>query len=124
MKLINIQDIDKYPENYDFLQEEERCKILNYMNETQERANRYYNRYLENPDNKKALLLYQHTLTNLSGSKNAYATLGIMVENWSLGGAWILATKEDAENYNEQEENNVNNHIEELPALIYYGDIL
>lgn len=41
----------------------------------------YYDKYFTNAE-QKSLKLYQHTLTSLTGSKNAYATMGIMVEKW------------------------------------------
>lgn len=31
-KVINVQDIDKYPDNYDFLESEQKMKIIGYMN--------------------------------------------------------------------------------------------
>ena len=47
-------------------------------------ANRYYTTYKENIEEYQELgtyiKQYNHTITSLTGSKNAYATLGIMVE--------------------------------------------
>lgn len=122
MKPINIQDISKYPDNYDNLQEEDKIKILSYMNGMQALAERYCIKYFKDSDNNKNLQLYQHTLTGLTGAKNAYATLGIMVEKWGINGEWILATKIEAENYNNTEEAS-EIIIEKINELINYGDI-
>lgn len=121
MKPINVQDISKYPINYNNIQEEDKVKILSYMNGMQALCERYYTKYFEDSDN-KSLRLYQHTLTGLTGAKNAYATLGIMVEKWGSNGEWILATKIDAEDYNNTEEE-TSEIIEEINELISYGDI-
>ena len=121
MKPINIQSIDKYPTNYNFLSEEEQNKILSYMNGMQDLANQYYQKYFKDSDD-KSLKLYQHTLTGLTGAKNAFATLGIMVEKWGINDEWILATKIDAENYNDTEEQ-THEVIKEINELISYGDI-
>lgn len=54
------------------------------MNGMQALANRYYRTYMDNIeehiDTGKYIRQYNHTITSLTGSKNAYATLGIMVE--------------------------------------------
>lgn len=121
MKPINIQDISKYPDDYDNLQEEDKIKILSYMNGMQDLCNFYYKKYFENSE-EKSLKLYQHTLTSLTGSKNAYTTLGIMVEKWGPNEKWILATRTDAENYNNTEKE-TSEIIEEINKLIDYGDI-
>jgi hypothetical protein len=51
------------------------------MNGMNDLAQRYYIKYMDDiTANQKYLRLYQHTLTGLTGAKNAYATLGIMTE--------------------------------------------
>ena len=123
MKVINIQDISKYPTNYSYLTEEQQFKILSYMNGMNELANSYYKKYFEDADTKN-LQLYQHTLTGLTGAKNAYATLGIMVEKWgTTNNEWILATKRDATDYNETEDQ-ITEVINGIDNLLSYGDIL
>ena len=123
MKPINIQDIEKYPENYLNINEEDKVKILYYMRGMQDLANHYYEKYFKEAEDKD-LRLYQHTLTGLTGAKNAYATLGIMVEKWGENGEWILATKQDAENYVNGEDDSAQEIIEQINELIDYGDIL
>ena len=123
MKPINIQDIDKYPDSYCSLISLEREKVLNYMNGMQNLADRYYLKYFKNEEDNKSLKLYQHTLTGLTGAKNAYATLGIMVENWGENGKWILATRQDAENYINKQEAPVEEVIEEMNKLLDYTDV-
>ena len=123
MKPINIQDIEKYPENYLNINENNKVKILYYMRGMQDLANHYYEKYFKEAEDKD-LRLYQHTLTGLTGAKNAYATLGIMVEKWGKNGEWILATKQDAENYVNEEDDSAQEIIEQINELIDYGDIL
>ena len=102
-KVINIQELDQYPEDYDWLRDEYQDAILGYMNGMQALANRYYRTYVDNIEEHvntgKYIRQYNHTLTSLTGSKNAYATLGIMVEyDWpGYAGMWVLATREMAE---------------------------
>ena len=122
MKLINIQTIDKYPDNYIWLSEEQKNKILSYMQGVQRLCDYYYDKYFTNAE-QKSLKLYQHTLTSLTGSKNAYATMGIMVEKWGQNNTWILATKEDAQRYDEENDNTTEQVIEQINELIDYGDI-
>ena len=123
MKPINIQDLEKYPKDYSNLNEENKLIIINYMRGMQDLANHYYKKYFEDAEDKD-LRLYQHTLTGLTGAKNAYATLGIMVEKWGEHNEWILATKTDAENYINKEDDLSNEVIEQINRLIDYGDIL
>lgn len=122
MKPINTQDTNKYPDNYDNLISLEKEKILNYMNGMQSLADRYYQKYFKDSYYKN-LKMYQHTLTGLTGAKNAYATLGIMVENWGENGEWILATKQDAENYINKQDNPIEEIIEEINKLLDYTDV-
>lgn len=116
MAPINIQSIDDYPDNYDWLSIENQNKIINYMNGMQELANRYYKIYRDNIEKYQDLgtyiKQYNHTVTSLTGSKNAYATLGIMVEyDWpEHRRKWILATKTDAilaKDYQEEEKEDI-----------------
>ena len=123
MKPVNIQDIEKYPISYsDFITFESE-KVLNYMNGMQSLADRYYLKYFKDEEDNKNLRLYQHTLTGLTGAKNAYATLGIMVENWGENGEWILATRQDAENYINEQDTPVEEVIEEINKLLDYTDV-
>ena len=125
MKPINIQDLEKYPEDYSNLDEEDKLIIINYMRGMQDLANHYYEKYFKEAEDKD-LRLYQHTLTGLTGAKNAYATLGIMVEKWGKNNEWILATKQDAIDYinQEEEDDSAQEIIEQINRLIDYGDIL
>lgn len=128
MNPINIQSIDNYPENYNWLSIEIQEKILGYLNGMQELANRYYKKYQENIEEYEELgtyiKQYNHTITSLTGSKNAYATLNIMVEyDWpNYRGKWILATKNDAiyaeEHINDTDEEDINQNI-----LLDYTDV-
>mgnify|MGYP003296888677 CR=1 FL=1 len=122
MKTINIQDIDKYPDDYNWLSSEEQIKILGYMRGMQDLCERYYRKYFEETE-EKDLRLYQHTLTGLTGAKNAYATLGIMVEKWGNNGEWILATKIDAETYNNEDDSSAEEVIEQINSLLDYTDV-
>jgi len=123
-RVINTQDIEKYPDNYSWLEQEQQTKILGYMNGMQALAQRYFDRYSENvEENKRYLNLYQHTLTGLTGAKNAYVTLGIMVE-FDFPRAkneWILATKEDAQAYIDYQGDEIAQ--DSITDLIDYGDI-
>ena len=129
MSVKNIQSIDMYPEKYAEEDSDIWDAIVNYMNGMQELANRYYDQYLENiEDNDKTgkyIVQYNHTITSLTGSKNAFAILNIMVEyDWpDHKGEWFLATKEDAlayENYQEPEDTEP---ITYTNQLLDYGDV-
>ena len=142
-KVINVQDIELYPDNYEWLDKEQQLIIISYLNGVQDLANRYYSRYLEElnstfdltnkekheKDIEKYLRLYNHTITSLTGSKNAYATLKIMCEyDWpEHSQRWFLATKEDAQNYNDFKETEVEDNIDDIlnnsSMLLQYGDI-
>ena len=121
--MINIQPIEKYPENYDWLDSEQQIKIVSFMNGMQDLAERYYSKYITFNDS-KYLGLYNHTMTSLTGSKNAYATLGIMCEyGWkNRPHEWILATKEDAEYYAEHSDE-IDDYNEEIRRLLDYTDV-
>lgn len=137
-RVINVQEVESYPYNYDWLSDQEKSIIVNYLNGVQNLANRYYDQYLdelakindgENTDVEKYLRLYNHTITSLTGSKNAYATLKIMCEyDWpGHDQKWFLATKEDAQNYNEFQETEVEDNIDDILdssfLLLQYGEI-
>ena len=99
MKINNINFVSQYPENYDFLTQEEKDTILNYMNGTQNLAERYYERHNheDTEENNKWIRMFNHVMTLQTGAKNAFSILGIKVEyNWPTQyHKWILATKED-----------------------------
>ena len=44
-KVINVQDISLYPDNYDWLDSEQQIIIISYMNGVQDLADRYYEKY-------------------------------------------------------------------------------
>lgn len=139
-KVINVQDIDLYPENYNWLDQDQQLVIISYLNGVQDLANRYYNNYLQElektfdstekhkKDIERYLRLYNHTVTSLTGSKNAYATLKIMCEyDWpGHSQKWFLATKQDAQNYNEFQESEVEDNIDDIldrSSLLTYGEV-
>jgi len=120
--MINVQDIDSYPENYDNVPQEIQTIIISYMNGMQQLAKRYYQKFIDKNDLAQ-YNLYAHTLTSLSGSKNAYASLGIMTEyNWKgHPGEWFLATREDAEQYDPDWEETIPDIIQR--DLLDYLDV-
>lgn len=128
MTIKNTQDISKYPENYDWLTEEQQESIINYMNEIDSIASNIfidYKKALKNNETENANALYEDynmQLSEITGAKNAYYTISIMVErNWLGKTGWILATKEDAianETYEEPQEDQP---IQ--PVLLSYGDV-
>lgn len=139
-KVINVQDIDLYPENYNWLDQDQQLVIISYLNGVQDLANRYYNNYLQElektfdstekhkKDVERYLRLYNHTVTSLTGSKNAYATLKIMCEyDWpGHSQKWFLATKQDAQNYNEFQESEAEDNIDDIldrSSLLTYGEV-
>lgn len=107
MKINNTEDIMEYPENYDNWTEEQKDVIIKYMNAVQHLCDEYYQKHLNSEslnntqEHQEYLSLYRHTLTSLTGSKNAYATLGLKVEyNWpNHKHEWFLATRQDAEEF-------------------------
>lgn len=109
MKIKNTEDVLRYPESYDFLNEEQQIIIVNYMNAVQDLANRYYEKHFEydfeNDEEAYKYAMYQRlytqTMSELTGAKSAYATAGIHVEyNWPTHyHKWILATRADAQAY-------------------------
>ena len=139
-KVINVQDIDLYPEDYNWLDQDQQLVIISYLNGVQDLANRYYNNYLQElektfdstekheKDVERYLRLYNHTVTSLTGSKNAYATLKIMCEyDWpGHSQKWFLATKQDDQNYNEFQESEVEDNIDDIldrSSLLTYGEV-
>ena len=79
-------------------------------------------------DVERYLRLYNHTVTSLTGSKNAYATLKIMCEyDWpGHSQKWFLATKQDDQNYNEFQESEVEDNIDDIldrSSLLTYGEV-
>lgn len=104
MKIRNTEDVLMYPENYDFLSQEQQNVIVSYMNAVQSLAHRYYEKHIheENtPTHERYLKLYNQTMSELTGAKSAYVTVGIRVEyNWpGHYRKWILATQADAQAY-------------------------
>lgn len=137
-RVINVQEIESYPDNYDWLSDQEKNIIINYLNGVQNLANRYYDQYLdeltreangdENADVEKYLRLYNHTITSLTGSKNAYTTLGVMCEyDWPRHNQeWFLATKQDAQDYNDFYESELSEDIGtifDISTLLHYNDV-
>ena len=129
MAVFNIQSLDDYPENYNWLSEEDRGIILGYMNGMQALADHYYETYINNIEDHietgNYIRQYNQTVTSLTGSKNAYATLGIMVEyDWPHHpGIWVLATREMAESYIADEEFNESDSTENQNTLLDYSDV-
>lgn len=139
MTIDNINLIDQYPENYDDWDAIKIQYATDYMNEAQALSEAYYNKHeeFEGEDEEQHLEylgLFQHSLTSLAGSKNAYATLGIMMEyNWpGHERVWFPATRGDAETYAELQENEGNTPTEEgeepvrpdEDILLDYGDVM
>ncbi len=143
MTIKNIDPIESYPENYDSLGEEYQEKIITLMNVRQKVADEFWRicndsyedieeldeyKYvftrLLNKSLNERLMAYNAAVNFLTGMKIAYASLGIKVEyNWpNHKNEWFLATREDAENYeNAVEESNeepINQNV-----LLSYGDV-
>ena len=145
MTVKNIDPIESYPENYDSLGEQYQERIVTLMNIRQKVADEFWRicndsyedleteeldeyKYtfttLLNKSLNERLMAYNAATNFLTGMKIAYASLGIKVEyNWpNHKDEWFLATKEDAENYE-----NAVEEPEDLPVpqnvLLHYGDI-
>ena len=104
MKIRNTEDVLEYPEDYNYLTEEQKIIIVNYLNAVQDLADRYYEKHLQDEDtaeHERYLKLYNQTMSELTGAKSAYTTMGVRVEyNWpGHYHKWILATRADAQNY-------------------------
>ncbi|HBP43422.1 MAG TPA: hypothetical protein DD621_01875 [Clostridiales bacterium] len=99
MEVKNINTVDEYPDNYDFLSKDTQNKIVEYMNNYQEDANNNYEKHITALDDKSRSMyldLYNHVVDILIGSKNAYSIVGIKLEyNWNHDSKWLLATKAD-----------------------------
>jgi len=143
MTVKNIDSIESYPENYDSLGEQYQERIITLMNTRQKVADEYWRICKDSYENIEELDEYKYTFTTLldkelneklaaynaainflTGMKIAYASLGIKVEyNWpNHKNEWFLATREDAENYE-----NVPEESDEEPinqnTLLSYGDV-
>lgn len=141
----NINPITDYPSNYDWLTEEQQNKILNLMTNNQKMVDAYWKLCKDSAENfeqtnlddmtyihtemldktlNDKLAVYNIAANFLSGMRIAYASLGIMLEyNWpGHKNEWILATTEDAENYEnapeESDEEPINQNV-----LLSYGDV-
>ena len=81
----------------------------------------------DNEKSKQYLRIYNKITTILTGAKNAYAILGIMCEyDWpNHKQEWFLATKEDAQNYEDSQDIEPENESDTVPdnSLLDYGDI-
>lgn len=102
MKVININAAKEYPENYDFLTEQQQEAIETYFNDKQELANQYYEKHIMLQETREDYLkLYDHTEDILTGGKTALAVLGIKVEyNWKHDSMWHLTTRAEWQEYN------------------------
>lgn len=145
MTVKNIDPIESYPESYDSLGEQYQEKIITLMNVRQKVADEFWRicndsyedieteeldeyKYtfttLLNKSLNERLMTYNAATNFLTGMKIAYASLGIKVEyNWpNHKDEWFLATREDAENYE-----NAVEEPEDPPApqnvLLHYGDV-
>lgn len=144
----NINNIDDYPTDYNWLPIEDQQKILKIMNTRQKLADQYWqickDSYIESEsydvnldeymytistimdkDINEKLYLYNAAINFISGARIAYASLGIMVEyNWpNHKGEWFLATASDASAYeNSQEEEEIDQPVLQN-ILLHYGDV-
>lgn len=143
MTVKNIDPIESYPENYDSLGEQYQEKIITLMNARQKVADEFWRICNDSYENIEELDEYKYIFTTLldkslnerlmaynaavnflTGMKIAYASLGIKVEyNWpNHKNEWFLATREDAENYEnapeESDEEPINQNV-----LLSYGDV-
>lgn len=145
MTVKNIDPIESYPENYDSLGEQYQERIITLMNVRQKVADEFWRicndsyedieieeldeyKYtfttLLNKSLNEKLTAYNAAVNFLTGMKIAFASLGIKVEyNWpNHKDEWFLATREDAENYE-----NAVEEPEDSPApqnvLLHYGDV-
>lgn len=99
MKIYNINNSNEYPENYDFLTQEQKSVILNYFKYQQELADTYYEKHIIEPESHDVYLkLYNHVMDIMCGAKEILAQLGVMVEfNWPHSpGKWDFATRQNA----------------------------
>ena len=145
MTIKNIDPIESYPENYDSLGNEYKEKIITLMNIRQKVADEYWrickDSYEDIEDEEldeykytfttlldkelnERLAAYNAAINFLSGMRIAYASLGIKVEyNWpNHKDEWFLATREDAENYENAEETQEDPPVTQN-VLLHYGDV-
>ena len=141
----NIDPIESYPENYESLGEQYQEKIVTLMNIRQKVADEYWRicndsyedieteeldeyKYifttLLNKSLNEKLTAYNAATNFLTGMKIAYASLGIKVEyNWpNHKDEWFLATREDAENYENAIEEPTEDPVDQN-ELLSYGDV-
>lgn len=143
MTVKNIDPIESYPENYDSLGEQYQEKIITLMNVRQKVADEFWRICNDSYENIEELDEYKYTFTTLldkslnerlmaynaavnflTGMRIAYASLGIKVEyNWpNHKNEWFLATREDAENYENAPEESDEEPINQN-TLLSYGDV-
>ena len=103
MKIDNINKIEDYPVNYDFLPIQVQNSIVEYFEYTMSTARSYYRQFLsaEEPEKARYYALYCQELDNISGAKDAMAVTGVMVEyNWpNHEHKYFLANRQDAIDY-------------------------
>lgn len=142
----NIDSVESYPENYDFLQESTQETIITLMNKRQKIADmcwevckdsieteytdlndfQYIYEKITDKNIQEKLLVYNISFNMISAMKIAYSSLGIKVEyNWpNHKGEWFLATKEDAINYENYEEPEPEvNPLDPASMLLTYGEV-
>ena len=143
MTVKNIDPIESYPENYDSLGEQYQERIVTLMNARQKVADEFWRICNDSYENIEELDEYKYIFTTLlnkslnerlmaynaatnflTGMKIAYASLGIKVEyNWpNHKNEWFLATREDAENYENAPEESDEEPINQN-TLLSYGDV-
>ena len=139
MKIDNINNLEDYPENYDDWDPNKLQNATDYMNAVQASLETYRQKHEEaegkdEEEHLQYLTLIQHCLTSLQGSKNAYVTLGIMMEyNWpGHEYEWFPAIRDDARLFEEWQEGEGGNTPpegeDEEPVqpddLLDYGDVM
>jgi hypothetical protein len=108
--------LNDYPEDYDWISEDNQKTILKYFNNLQERADKYDNAHLLATDEETQnnyLELYNSVQDTLIGAKNILNMFNVYVEfgfpykdaegNVVFPNDWDLITKERADLYNEVE---------------------
>lgn len=99
-------DEDNYPDEhgYDWMSRSWGDGILDFFNSYDQRAQKYYQHHLDEPDMAEEWLsLYNKVMTLLSGAKDVLSVMHIMVERWSndTENPWCFADKTMAKRYNE-----------------------
>lgn len=148
MTIKNIDSIESYPANYDFLQESAKETIVTLMNKRQKIADmcweickssiteteyinldddfQYIYETITDKNIQEKLLTYNISINIISAMKMAYSSLGIKVEyNWpNYKNEWFLATREDAINYeNTTDDDSGNEEFTFQNNLLRYGDV-